>query len=79
MKKAPVRRLCPALLPGTYDDAVDEAAKADGLVIADTSTDPDDPVVRDVMDGYQLISREVIAQLRENLFFDSSNRQDVAS
>jgi diaminopropionate ammonia-lyase len=51
--------------PGTYDDAVEQASKSDGLVIADTSTDPDDPVVRDVMDGYALIAREVIAQLRD--------------
>ena len=49
--------------PGTYDDAVEQAASSEGLVIADTSADPDDEVVRDVMDGYQLIGRELVTQL----------------
>ncbi len=52
--------------PGTYDDAVERAANAEGLLIADTSPDPDDQVVRDVMDGYGLISRELAAQLSDN-------------
>lgn len=50
-------------IPGTYDDAVAQAARDDGLVIADTSADPDDPVVRDVMDGYSLIARELTEQI----------------
>lgn len=49
--------------PGTYDDAVERAAHADGLLIADTSPNPYDQVVRDVMEGYGLISRELAAQL----------------
>jgi diaminopropionate ammonia-lyase len=51
---------------GTYDDAVDRAAAAaacgEGLLIPDTSSDPSDPVVRDVMDGYALLSRELTQQ-----------------
>ena len=49
--------------PGTYDDAVDQAAESDGFLIADTSPDADDPVVRDVLEGYQLICRELAMQL----------------
>ena len=52
--------------PGTYDDAVERASHSDGLLIADTSADPDDRVVRDVMEGYQLIAREVAAQCAED-------------
>ncbi|MEP7246175.1 MAG: pyridoxal-phosphate dependent enzyme, partial [Gammaproteobacteria bacterium] len=41
---------------GTYDDAVRKAAAAaargEGLLISDTSTDPNDSVVKDVMAGY---------------------------
>lgn len=48
---------------GTYDDAVAQASLHEGLVIADTSADPDDPVVRDVMDGYGLIALELATQL----------------
>lgn len=51
-----------AWVPGTYDDAVERAIKGDGLVIADTSTDPDNGVVRDVKDGYGLIARELVEQ-----------------
>ena len=51
---------------GTYDDAVERASNSDGLVIPDTSTDPDNRVVRDVMDGYQLIVRELAAQFGEH-------------
>ena len=54
-------------VPGTYDDAVREAAAAsargDGLLIADTSADPQDPVVADVMAGYGLLAHELEAQL----------------
>lgn len=52
---------------GTYDDAVDAAAQAavrgEGLLIADTSADPQDPVVQDVMAGYGLMAAEIIEQL----------------
>jgi len=52
---------------GTYDDAVAEAARAaargEGLLIADTSADPADPVVADVMAGYGVMAREIAAQL----------------
>lgn len=52
---------------GTYDDAVCAAAAAArqgmGLLIADTSEDPDDPVVADVMVGYGLIADEIVEQL----------------
>ncbi|RDZ28184.1 pyridoxal-phosphate dependent enzyme [Lysobacter silvisoli] len=54
---------------GTYDDAVDAAAYAaqrgEGLLIADTGPDPNDPVVADVMAGYGLLAHELRAQLRE--------------
>lgn len=53
---------------GTYDDAVSQACAAaesgEGILIADTSDDPDDVVVADVMAGYGIICEEVIAQLR---------------
>ena len=53
---------------GTYDDAVVEAARAaargEGLLIADTAADEDDPVVADVMAGYGLMAQEIVEQLR---------------
>lgn len=56
-------------VPGTYDDAVREAAGAawDGgaLLVADTSEDLADPVVADVMAGYGVIAEEIRAQLAE--------------
>lgn len=56
-------------IAGTYDDAVLDAAAAaargDGLLIADTTSDPSDGVVRDVMDGYGQICRELAVQLPE--------------
>lgn len=56
-----------AWVEGSYDDAVDaaEAASRDGagILVADTSADLSDPVVRHVMDGYATISRELTAQL----------------
>jgi diaminopropionate ammonia-lyase len=56
------------LVPGTYDDAVEaaesSAVRGEGLLVSDTSRDPDDPVVRDVMDGYSLIASELIEQFR---------------
>ncbi len=55
-------------IEGTYDDAVDEAqraaARGEGLLIADTSDDADDPVVADVMAGYGLMAEEIVGQLR---------------
>ncbi|MBX9400263.1 pyridoxal-phosphate dependent enzyme [Lysobacter sp. BMK333-48F3] len=52
---------------GSYDDAVlaarAAAGRGEGLLIADTSDDRDDPVVADVMAGYGLIARELRAQL----------------
>jgi diaminopropionate ammonia-lyase len=53
----------------TYDDAVLEAAKAaangEGLLVPDTSADPRDQVVRDVHDGYSLLTRELVLQIRQ--------------
>lgn len=61
-------------IDGTYDDAVDEAHRAtqrgEGLLIADTSAREDDPVVADVMAGYEWMGHEILDQLRlkgENL------------
>jgi diaminopropionate ammonia-lyase len=56
-------------ITGTYDDAVlaAEAAahRGDGLLISDTSADPNDAVVADVMEGYGLLAQEVIDQFDE--------------
>jgi len=56
-------------ISGTYDDAVsaaaDAAARGDGLLVPDTTADPHDPVVRDVMDGYALLARELVTQFRD--------------
>lgn len=56
-------------IDGTYDDAVAAAeaaaARGDGLLIADTASDPDSPVVNDVMAGYGLLAGELIDQFRE--------------
>jgi diaminopropionate ammonia-lyase len=53
---------------GTYDDAVAAAAQAavrgEGLLIADTSADEHDPVVADVMAGYELLGQEILDELR---------------
>lgn len=53
-------------IAGSYDDAVraaqEAAAAGAGLLIPDTSEDPDDPVVADVMEGYALIARELESQ-----------------
>jgi diaminopropionate ammonia-lyase len=52
---------------GAYDDAVDAAADAArsgaGILVADTSDDPDDPVVADVMAGYSVIAAEIRAEV----------------
>lgn len=57
------------LVDGDYDDAVDqarrEAADGAGLLIPDTSDDADDPVVADVMAGYDILADEIAAQLRD--------------
>ena len=58
-----------AWVDGPYDDAVEFAAAAAalgaGLLIADTSADPSDTVVRDVMAGYALLSRELVRQFAD--------------
>ena len=55
-------------IDGTYDDAVDiaeqAAARGEGLLVPDTTNDLDDVVVRDVMDGYALITSELIEHFR---------------
>lgn len=52
---------------GTYDDAVDAAAEAarsaGGILVADTTDDPDDPVVGDVMAGYGVMAEEIRHQV----------------
>jgi diaminopropionate ammonia-lyase len=54
-------------ISGTYDDAVSGASQAaadgDGLLILDTSEDPDSVVVQDVMEGYGRITGELLDQL----------------
>lgn len=56
-------------IAGTYDDAVDAAAEAaqrgEGLLIADTSSDPHDAVVQDVMNGYSFMAEEIVCQHHE--------------
>src|SRR5579883_1140223 len=56
-------------IAGTYDEAVRAAAQAErergDLLIADTSEDENDPVVADVMAGYQIVADEIRAQLSE--------------
>ncbi len=58
-------------IEGTYDDAVDAAMAAarrgEGLLIPDTSADPDDAVVKDVMDGYSLLARELVSQFGDEV------------
>lgn len=55
---------------GTYDDAVlaAEAAvnRGEGLLISDTSSDPNSAVVNDVMAGYGLLAQEIIDQFHES-------------
>ena len=54
---------------GTYDDAVAAAAAAaadgEGLLVADTTDDPDDAAVADVMAGYRVMGREIRRQVDE--------------
>lgn len=51
---------------GSYDDSVEAAARAaangDAILIPDVTTDPDDPVVADVMAGYGVIAAEIRRQ-----------------
>ncbi len=51
---------------GTYDDAVSAASAAagagQGLLVSDTSDDPADPVIADVMAGYSVLSHEAKSQ-----------------
>ncbi|AWN55015.1 pyridoxal-phosphate dependent enzyme [Methylobacterium sp. 17Sr1-1] len=53
---------------GTYDDAVEAAAGAAragaGLLVADTTDDPEDEIVRDVMAGYGVMAAEIRDQAR---------------
>ncbi|MGE7417278.1 pyridoxal-phosphate dependent enzyme [Methylobacterium tarhaniae] len=54
-------------IAGTYDDAVEAAAAAArsgaGLLVADTTDDPDDGIVRDVMAGYGVMAAEIRDQI----------------
>jgi diaminopropionate ammonia-lyase len=54
-------------IEGTYDDAVAAAKKASGsgagILVADTSEDPSDPIVADVMAGYGVVPYEIRQQL----------------
>ena len=54
-------------IDGSYDDAVAAAkAAADvggGILVADTSDDPLDPIVGDVMSGYSVLPFEIIGQI----------------
>jgi diaminopropionate ammonia-lyase len=56
-------------IEGTYDDTVDAALLAsrsgEGILVADTSEDADDPVVADVVDGYGVIAYEARRQYDE--------------
>ncbi|MGO1072034.1 pyridoxal-phosphate dependent enzyme [Lysobacter sp. CA199] len=55
-----------ARVQGDYEDAVLQAeafaARGEGLLIADTGSDPHDPVIADVLAGYGLLARELRAQ-----------------
>lgn len=57
------------IVAGTYDDAVEHAvelaAGRDAILIPDTSDDPDDPIVADVVTGYEQICIEVMTALAE--------------
>lgn len=52
---------------GTYEDAVGAAAQAarngEGILIADTTDQPGDLAVEDVMSGYSIIAKEIRAEL----------------
>jgi len=57
-------------IQGTYDDAVraaeQAAASGAGILVSDTSTDPDDIGLLDVMDGYRILANELRAQFAED-------------
>lgn len=57
-------------VPGTYDDAVRAARaatqQANTLLIADTSDNPNDVVVAEVMAGYGVIAEEVRSQIAKS-------------
>lgn len=69
LREARIRRRGATIVrvAGTYDDAVAAAAAAaargEGLLIADTSADPADAVVADVMAGYGVMAAEIVDQL----------------
>lgn len=54
---------------GSYDEAVDQAATAAeqgaGILVSDTVPAPGDPIVADVMAGYEVIAAEVREQIEE--------------
>jgi diaminopropionate ammonia-lyase len=56
----------PVIVHGTYEDAVAAAARlareTGAILIADTSADPADPVVADVMAGYGIMAEEMREQ-----------------
>ena len=58
-------------IAGTYDDAVHAAAVAaargEGLLIPDTTSDLNDKVVKEVMAGYALLTHELVAQFRDEV------------
>jgi diaminopropionate ammonia-lyase len=59
-------------VPGTYDDAVRQAAEAAGIngwqVVSDTSYEGYTEIPRDVMQGYGIIVDEAVDQLPKDLF-----------
>jgi diaminopropionate ammonia-lyase len=56
-------------IDGTYDDAVlaaeAAAARGEGILISDTASDANCPVVNDVMAGYGMMAGELIDQFRD--------------
>lgn len=56
-------------IDGTYDQAVlaaqAAASRGEGLLISDTSADPNDEVVADVMHGYGVLAQELVQQFEE--------------
>jgi diaminopropionate ammonia-lyase len=52
------------VVAGSYDDAVRAAAADPGLLVADTSSRPDDPGANAVLTGYQTILAQTEQQLR---------------